>query len=78
MLSEELTYSDKVAVLTFVVGSYFKILHQYKIDDDLYKRAQDELFSAVTTMSDEASIDEAFQLTLQYLEQLTKSLRKWL
>ena len=78
MLSEELSYSDKVAVITFVVGSYFKVLHVYKIDDLLYKRAQDELLSAVTDMSDEESIDSAFQITLDYLELLTKSLRKWL
>jgi len=78
MLSEDMTYSDKVHVITFVVGSYFRLLHQYKIDDVLYKKSQDELFTAVTTMGTEESVDSAFQLTLYYLELLTKSLRKWL
>ena len=78
MLSEDLTYSDKVAVLTFVSGNVFKILHQYKIDEDLYKRSQNELFSSISIMKDEKSVDFAFQLTLDYLELLTKALRKWL
>jgi hypothetical protein len=78
MLSEDMTYSDKVHVITFVVGSYFKLLHLYKIDEVLYKKAQDELFSAVTTMDTEESVDSTYQLTLYYLELLTKSLRKWL
>lgn len=78
MLSQELSYSDKVALLTFIAGSYVKILHQYKIDDILYKQAHDELASAIAGMRDEISIDAAFQLTLHYLELLTKALRKWL
>lgn len=78
MLSEDMSYSDKVAAITFIAENFFKILHSYKIDDNLYQEAKIELFDAIINMKDEASIDQAFFLLLSYLEMLSKLLRKWL
>lgn len=78
MLSEDMTYSDKVATITFIGSSYFKILHSYKIDEGLYLKAQDGLLPAILDMKDEASINVTFNLLLDYLEKITRALHKWI
>jgi hypothetical protein len=77
MLSETMSYSDKFASITFIGGALFKVLHTYKLDDNLYKQAQDELLPSILDMKDEFSINTTFSLLLDYLEKTSKVLRKW-
>ena len=78
MLCEDMSYSDKVAVITFISEKYFKILHTYKINDSLYSNAKEQLLPAIESMKDEETIDATFASLLHYLELLSKALRGWL
>lgn len=71
------TYTDKATVLSSVADNYLKLTHAFKVDADVWTRAQTELVPLFSSVSDEKSLDFAISEMESHLNTYIQALSVW-
>lgn len=71
------TYADKAAALSSVADNYLKLTHAFKVDADVWSRAQLELVPLFSSVSDEKSLDFAMSEMESHLNTYIQALSVW-
>ena len=76
--AKKVSYPDRARTLLVVADNYLKLTHAFKVDNTVWACAQNELVPALTSVSDEKSIDAAVLLLEKHIDSYLTSLSSWL
>lgn len=72
------SYSDRACALAFVSDSYLRLAHAFKVDADVWTRAQSDLVPTIIAASTEADIDASLTKLSEHIDAYISSLNVWL
>jgi hypothetical protein len=72
------SYSDRAHALAVVSDSYLRLAHAFKVDADVWTRAQSDLVPALSIVTTEKDIDGALTKLSEHIDAYISSLNAWL
>ena len=71
------SYADRALILSSVADNYLKLTHAFKVDADVWSKAQLDLVPMLSSISDEKSLDLAVLELETHLDTYLKALDAW-
>lgn len=71
------SYTDRASVLSSVADNYLKLTHAFKVDSEVWNKAQTELVPLFSAISDEKSLDFAIAKMELHLNTYIDALGLW-
>jgi hypothetical protein len=72
------SYSERAHALAVVSDSYLRLAHAFKVDADVWTRAQSDLVPALSAVTTEKEIDSALMKLSEHIDAYISSLNAWL